>query len=168
MKFKIGQPIKEMEDEPYNLWDHGKWITIPTFHSGELMGIKLRNRLNERIRYLQVSGSKKGLFNYNKVTMTTDSVLVVKGEITAMVADRFGILACAPTGGEGSYMDDVANALAFANVVVMGDNDNKAQAERRADQLGAELAFPPPEWNGWDDWALEDKSAIEKTLCLFG
>ncbi len=162
-KFSIGQPTPRMEKEPYNLWDPQKWITIPTFHGDELMGIKLRNNAGGRIRYMNVSGSRKGLFNYNGVAMSTEAVLVVKGEITAMVADGFGFLACAPTGGEGSYMDGVIHALAFAKVLVIGDNDNRDLAERRATQLNAKVAFPPKDYNGWDDWVLSDLSAIERT-----
>lgn len=167
-KFKIGQPTKQMEDEPYNLWDHKKWITLPCIHGDDLVGIKLRSRIeNDTIRYLQVSGSKKGLFNFNAVNGTTENVLVLKGELAVIVADQLGFLACAPTGGEGSYITDVKYALTFANVIVVGDNDNKEFAIRRASQLDAAVAFPPPDWNGWDDWALDDINAIQTTKQWF-
>lgn len=166
-KFKIGQPIPLMEEDPYNLRDHRKWVTLPTIHGDELIGIKLRNRYHEKIRYLQITGSRKGLFNFNAVSGTVDNVLVLKGEIAVMVADKLGFLACAPTGGEGSYMEDVIDALTFANVVVVGDNDNRQFAERRADQLKAKVKFPPWAWNGWDDWARADRRAIEITRSWF-
>ena len=162
-KFKIGTPKGALMRDPYNIRSDN-WMTIPTFHHDELMGIKLRNLTSSGLRYMSVAGSKKGLFNFNAVNMETGPVLVVKGEIAAMVLDRFGFVACAPTAGEGSYIKDVRGALALCRPIVVGDNDRnpdtadktRMYAEKRAAFLSADLRFPPPQWKDIDAWILNN------------
>jgi hypothetical protein len=54
-----------------------------------------------------MEGSRLGLFNYDKVYLSTGTVFVVKGEIPAMLLQQLGYAACAPTAGEGSYKGQV-------------------------------------------------------------
>lgn len=90
--------------------------------------------------------------------------MVVKAEITAMVGTTFArkhnlpVLFCAPTGGEGSYVDEVGHVLALARVVVVGDNDpgkigvhTREMAERRAGNLNGIVRFPPQDMKDLDD-----------------
>jgi hypothetical protein len=156
-RFKIGQATK----------GGSFWMTIPTFHDGHLLGIKMRN-IGEGPRYRGISGSKRGLFNYDGVLYNTGRVFVVKGEIAAMVLLSHGLLACAPTGGEGMRMtQSIIRALALADLVVIGDNDPDSRvraetrklAERRAIELNGQLFFPPEEYKDVDEWILHDPKA---------
>jgi hypothetical protein len=164
VKFRIGTPPTAMKKEPYNLWHPEIWMAIPTFHHEELRGIKLRNTTGNGLRYLAVAGSRKGLFNHDAVFLTSEPVLVVKGEIAAMVAERFGFLACAPTAGEGAYIKEVHVALSQCRPIVVGDNDpdtwvaeqTRLFAERRAAWLSAELRFPPLPYRDIDEYLLKD------------
>jgi hypothetical protein len=166
-KFRIGSPTPEMK-EKYNLHTPHIWMAMPTFHNGELMGIKMRNITHKGLRYMGIAGSRKGLFNYDAVNLSTGTVLVLKGEIAVMVADRFGFLACAPTGGEGSYVRDVKGALILSRNIVIGDNDPgegkeraRQQAFQRAAMLNAEVFFPPDPYKDIDAWLLSDPGAAD-------
>ena len=82
-----------------------------------------------------------------------------------MVLSQHGILACAPTGGEGAYYthEELLMPLAFsARRVVVGDNDERpdvretmvAAARRRAEIFKAEMRLPPDPYVGIDDWVI--------------
>jgi hypothetical protein len=122
------------------------------------------------MRFWAAKGSKKGLFNHDAVAYTSDPVLILKGEIPVMLCDQHGLLACAPTGGEGSYVGTYFEKLAFScKRVVVGDNDKdpgvrqkmRAAAKRRAKSLHAELRFPPEDFKDIDQWMLADPNAVE-------
>ena len=142
-------------------------MAMPTFHYAELRGIKLRNTTGNSLRYLAVAGSRKGLFNHDAVFLASEPVLVVKGEIAAMVAERFGFLACAPTAGEGACIKELHVALSQCEPIVVGDNDADTRvaeqtrlfAERRAAWLGADLRFPPFPYGDIDEYLLKDTEA---------
>ena len=156
-RFKIGQ---------HHVGDR-VFMTMPTLHGEQLHGIKMRNikAQGKKDRYFNEPGSVAGLFNYNGVTNTTQSVLIVKGEIAVMVLSQFGILACAPTGGEAGYWkhEELLLPLAFsARRVVVGDNDERpdvrekmvAAARKRTGIFKAEMRLPPDPFIGIDDWLL--------------
>jgi hypothetical protein len=164
-KFKIGQ------------FKH--FMAIPTFEEGILRGIKFRNtwpawRLDnsmDGLRFWAAKGSTKALFNHDAVSYTEDALLLVKGEIPAMLCDQLGFLACATTGGEGSYIERWANILSFAQrVVVVGDNDRDpvvrekmvAKAYERAKILHGEVRFPPEQFKDIDEWILADPKATHE------
>lgn len=147
----------------------GIWMTMPTLHGQQLRGVKMRNlnAASKKDRYRNEPGSIDGLFNYNEVNGTTNPVVIVKGEIAAAVLCQNGILACAPTGGEGSYYkhEELLRALAFSRKrVVVGDNDIRpdvrekmAQAAiRRKEIFRADLHFPPDPYVGIDDFLIAE------------
>jgi len=166
-QFLLGSPTPKMREEPFNIYEPDKWLSIPTFHHQELMGIKLRNTTKSGIRYMSVPGSRKGLWNYDKVFLSSDTVLVVKGEIAGIITSGFGFLCCAPTGGESGKVSDIKTALSLSKNIVVGDNDKdpetdrkmKKAAEARAFMLNAELKFPASEYKDIDEWLLNDPSA---------
>jgi hypothetical protein len=148
------------------------WMTIPTFHDGRLIGIKMRN-IGQGLRYRGVGGSKRGLFNYDGVLYSTGRVFVVKGEIAAMVLLSHGLLARAPTGGEGMRLTQpIIRALALADVVVIGDNDpdphvrkeTRKLAVRRAKDLNGKLSFPPETYKDVNEWIIEEPGTIDILL----
>jgi hypothetical protein len=153
------------------------WMTMPTLHGEQLRGIKMRNlnSTSKKDRYSNVPGSVNGLFNYNGVAKTSQPVLIVKGEIAAMILGQFGILACAPTGGEGAYYkhEELLMPLAFsARRVVVADNDNRpdvrekmvSAALRRAEIFKAELRIPPDPHVGVDDWVIAQPEIAIPTI----
>jgi hypothetical protein len=82
-----------------------------------------------------------------------------------MLLSQFGMLACAPTGGEGSYYkhEELLYPLAFAKKrIVIGDNDHDPEvrekmqlaARRRGEIFRAPVFFPPSPYCGVDDWLL--------------
>ena len=150
------------------------WMTMPCLHGERLMGIKMRNldARDKRDRFRSADGSVAGLFGYNFVNGTTRPVAIVKGEIPVMVLSQFGIVACAPTGGEGSYYkhEELLYPLAFARTrIVIGDNDKDPEvrekmtlaARRRGEIFRAKVFFPPDPYTGIDDFLLaEPKAAL--------
>lgn len=144
-------------------------LSIPCFHHDQLVGIKFRV-MNGNLRYFSFPGSRKGLFGFDDVYLTDRPVLVVKGEIAAMVCTSFGYLACAPTGGEASMINGSAaiiqEALALAKVIVVGENDANpdtrrkmtAAAELRAASLAGVVRFPAEQYKGVDDFLLADSA----------
>jgi hypothetical protein len=152
-KFMVGQS------------DH--WMSMPCFQEGRLRGIKLRN-MRPGLRYMSLAGSRAGLFNYDRVYLTHQPVLIVKAEIPAMLLDQLGFLACAPTGGEGSWRDSKTwrTALAFARKIVVGDNDDVGRklGEVRADLLNAELTYPPDPYKDLDEFYLASPDECVQTI----
>lgn len=165
-KYALSRGITEKQIEEFKLGSDENWLAIPTFHGPNLMGIKLRN-IYDGLRYMSVTGSKKGLWGYNDVVNSDQTVYVCKGEIAAIVMRKYGFLSCAPTGGEGATVD--REPLVFAKIIVVGDNDEpkvakqtRAQAEKRARDLHGKLIFPPPEFHDIDRWLLNDPHAAHK------
>lgn len=148
--------------------DH--YMTMPCFHEGQLMGIKLRNidSADHKRRFYQLKGSRQGLFNFDAVNLTRETVLIVKGEIPCMLLDQLGFLACAPTGGEGAWHESEQwrTALALAKKVVVGDNDltGKEKGELRAALLNAELVFPDPQYKDIDEMILAEPERALQVL----
>ena len=101
---------------------------------------------------------------YDQVNNTTKTVLVVKGEIAALVGESFGVLNCAPTNGEGGRVEEIVYPLVFATSVVVGDNNLSpglmAATQERARLYNAILRFPPKPWD-YDQWLLSDKTALD-------
>lgn len=158
------------------------FMTMPTFEDGELKGIKLRNTLTKaeiddpnldsfmKLRFTQVKGSRRSVFNIDSVAWKPDPILIVKGEIPAMLLDQLGFLACAPNSGEGMRAANWFPKLMISSRrVVVGDNDpdpiiaerTRWLAERRADELLADLVFPPGPYKDVDEFILVDPRAIE-------
>jgi hypothetical protein len=169
-KFSVGQNTTSVQ-----------WMTMPAIHGSRLRGIKMRNlqSRSKKDRFISVPGSIDGLFGFNYVDGTIKSVAIVKGEIPVMLLSQFGILACAPTGGEGSYHkhEELLTPLAFAKKrIVIGDNDEDPgvrakmtlAARKRAEIFRAEMFQPPDPYVGVDDWVLakpdEALPAIQRWL----
>ena len=152
--------------EKFRVGQSGHWMTIPSFEEGRLIGIKLRNLEPDGLRFMALKGSHQALFNHDKVYLSAGHVLLVKGEIPCMLLDQLGFLSCAPTGGEGGWKENWRVALALANVIVVGDNDEtgRLMAERRAAFLNAVIRYPPPCYKDWDEWYLADpKHCLSET-----
>lgn len=157
-KFKVGEKAGAM--------------AIPVFENGQLKAIKFRStRKNARVRYWSEEGSVNALFNHDEVALTDRPVAVLKGEIPVMLFDQLGILACAPTTGEErSDMSEWKHLFAFSEKkIVITDNDRDpvirarivAKAAKRAEQIGAELRFPPEQYKDIDEYILAEPNAIQ-------
>ena len=156
-KFRLGQ--KEQDA-----------LMIPIFCDDLLYAIKFRRISGKGMRYWSARGSKKALFNVDRVKWKQEPVLILKGEIAVMLLDQLGFNACCLTGGEGAKVEGWKHYLAFATRrVLVGDNDRnpetrrkmQAIAAKRAEQWDAELRFPPKEFKDIDDWILKDSSAVD-------
>jgi hypothetical protein len=141
------------------------WMTMPCFHMGRLMGVKMRNlnATSSRDRYMSLPGSIGGLFNLNSVYYNTGPLLIVKAEIPAALMDQYGIPACAPTGGESSNEAELYSLSVWARkriVVADNDHDPKVRAKmdefamKRAQTFHAELRRPPEAFKDLDEWVL--------------
>lgn len=155
----------------FKVGQSGHYMTIPLFEEGVLKGIKMRNiwKCDPKFRFFQMEGSRLGLFNYDKVYLSTGVVFVVKGEIPAMLLHQMGYVACAPTAGEGSYKGQVFRwntALALASKVIVGDNDEPGRVlgRKRAMLFGGMLVFPPDQHKDIDAWILADPAAAVQQL----
>jgi len=154
----------------FKLGSCGKSMSIPCFMEGRLKGIKMR-RLDGvgKLRYWALKGSLQGLFNFDKVAFTQGPVLLVKAEIPCMLMNQEGFLACAPTGGEGSgsgWNETWRTALAFAKVIVIGDNDAPGfkLGLARATVMNGKLVFPPKQFKDLDDWFLAEPKAARAQI----
>jgi hypothetical protein len=175
--FGVGQADGEtlgaaMESVGLEPWQTDKvYMTIPTFHFGTVLMIKLRwiDAPGKKQRFIAFPGSRPGLFGFQDVFNTTSPIAIVKGEIPKMVLWERGIIAAAaPTAGEGQIDDSWGVFTSAArNSIVIGDNDPEKVAEqlatayeRRCKVFRGKLYFPPPEFHDLDEWVLADKSAI--------
>jgi hypothetical protein len=166
-RFKIGQ--------------YKHFMSMPAFEDGLLIAIKFRNihQIDEtkkdfdNLRFWSAKGSVKALFGYDNVAYTTAPIIVVKGEIPAMLLVQYGFLACAPTGGEGSYIEQWVPALSLSRRrVVVGDNDRdpevrrkmQEKAKERADLLKADLRFPPEKYKDVDEFVLAEPHVALETI----
>jgi hypothetical protein len=85
--------------------------------------IKFRNTESTGPHYFSEEGSVASLFNHDGVYRRAAQVLVVKGEISAMVLWERGFLACAPNAGEGASQrarDELRFAF-FTGSVLLGE-----------------------------------------------
>jgi len=143
------------------------YLTVPTFVNGVLMTMKKRSitAAGKKLRFLCVTGSKTALFNHDAVAYITGPVFYVKAEIPAMLLTQMGYRACAPSTGEGSWDPDWKVLLAFADVIVVGDNDEAGvrAARQRALDLSARLEFPPPGYD-IDAWILAEPIEAAATI----
>jgi len=166
-KYKLGSCSRMLENKPQKEGNE-YLLSLPAFTCGSLMTIKLRNLKSngKRFRYWSVQGSRSSLFNHDEVYHTTDTVIICKGEIAAMVVEGFtGMLTCAPTNGEAGNLDYlVTNALEFSKNVVIGDNDEVGtrSAIQRGKILRAKVIFPPKEFKDVDEWLLARPSAKDE------
>lgn len=152
-----------------------KYMAIPTFHFGTLMGIKMRN-INARghkDRFLFHPGSSSGLFNYASVFSNSAPVLIVKAEIPAMLLTQNGINTCAPSGSENVIREELFRPVAWAvRRVVVKDNDPDPEvrvkmdkwARTRANAFKAELQAPPDDVKDIDEWVLRDGEKALDTI----
>jgi len=151
--------------EKFNIGQSGFSMSIPCFHEKRLMGVKMRDiRTRDKARrYWQLEGSRAGIYNYDAVAYKTIPLVMVKGEIPVMLLDQYGIAACAPTGGEGSWEEGWLIALEMnAPRIVVGDNDGPGRklGARRAELLKAKLVFPPERYKDIDEWLLHEPGGI--------
>lgn len=167
LKYAGVRGLSQSTVERFKMGQSGHWMTIPCFEEGVLVGVKLRNLTPQGLRYMSLAGSRQGLFNYDAVRYTDQPVLIVKGEIPAMLLTQMGYLACAPTGGEGGWREEWRTALAFAKKILIGDNDatGRKMGVRRKVLLGARLlVFPPEQYKDIDEFILADPVAGRKLL----
>lgn len=164
IEYASSRGLNELTIKEFKIGQSGHYMTIPLFEDGILKGVKMRNILpsDKRLRFMQLPGSRLGLFNYDNVYLKTDVTFIVKGEIPAMLMHQLGFQVCAPTGGEGSGRRQAFRwntALALSSIVVIGDNDapGKALAQKRADLFGAMLVFPPERYKDVDEWILDEE-----------
>ena len=148
----------------------GKSMSIPCFMEGKLKGIKMRRMDGTgKLRYWALKGSAQGLFNFDNVSFKQEPVLLVKAEIPCMLMHQEGFLACAPTGGEGSgsgWNETWRTALAFARVIVVGDNDEPGYklGLNRAVVMNGRLVFPPGPYKDVDQWWLADPAGARAQI----
>lgn len=160
---------KKTMDE-FKIGQKNSYMSMPCFEDEKLVGIKFRYAgTGDQLRFFTEKGSRKGLFNYDKVAWTKEKVLIVKGEIPVMLLSQNGILACAPTAGENSLGEEYAPVLGLsAKRIVVGDNDPvpevrlkmQSAALDRANALHAILQFPPVEYKDIDEWICKNVFAI--------
>lgn len=171
-KYAFERGLSQLEIDRFRLgstYRRGyEYLSIPTFQDQKLMGIKLR-ALDQGPRYMQVRGSRTGLFNYDEVFWQEGTTLIVKGELAAMVVHRYlrekGIpmLVCAPTGGELARNFSLV-ALSFSKNIVVADNDPDPETRQkimaatalRATLFDAKIVTPPEKYKDIDAWWLDN------------
>ena len=165
-KYNIGSFTNLINNEPEkNPID--RYISIPVFTLGTLTAIKFRIINMGKFRYWSFPGSKSSLFNHDNVYHYNGKVVLVKGEIAAMVLEQYlppEIMVCAPTTGENKACNNMLKeALVFSQVYVIGDNDEVGikSAQNRANELRGELLFPPYPYKDIDEFILKDESSRE-------
>ncbi len=164
IRYAARRGLTEETLKKFRVGQFGHMMTMPVFEEERCVGVKMRSLTGKR--YVSLAGSRSGLFNYDAVYLTTKPVFIVKAEIPCMLLDQLGFLACAPTGGEGSYRQSERwrLALALAPKVVIGDNDEPGRKHGpvRAALLAADLVYPPDPYKDVDEFYLaEPERALE-------
>jgi len=174
-----GRGVANWQVSVYNIGGNSRSISIPSFVNGQLLGVKLRSiSRSSNLRYWSVKGSKCSLFGYDKARKKP-KVVITKGEIAAMVVERYmiefsiyDIGVCSPTGGESSWKDEWVHMLSGKQCIYIGDNDHNpctrfdmvSAAVRRANKLGAKLVFPPNEYKDVDEWVVSSPYHSIRTI----
>jgi len=176
--FGVGQADKNtLVAALERLGENASWVTnrtymtLPTFHFGALMMIKLRDiSARSKGRFIAMPGSAPGLFGFSNIYNKSFPIAIVKGEIPVMVLWQRGIEhVAAPTAGEGMIDEKWKVFVSYAtNRIVIGDNDPQkvkdklaAAYVKRCHVFGAKLHFPPEEHHDVDDWVLSDPRAMD-------
>lgn len=170
VEYALARGLNMQTIEKFKIGQRKMYMAMPCFEKERLIGIKFRYvGEDDQLRFFVEKGGSAGLFNYDAVAWSHKKVLIVKGEIPAMMLDQYGLLACAPTAGEGSPAAEYAPMLGLSKKrIVIGDNDRdpkvreqmNKRARARANALLAELRFPPEEYKDVDEWILNDIFAI--------
>jgi DNA primase len=158
MAYAQHRGLNENTARLFSLGEDQGYLTIPNYENGKLISIKKRAMSsNLSPRYKVEKGSRKSLFNHDAVKYRNDVVFYVKAEIPAMLMTQMGYNACSPGMGENSFMESWKQALAFAKVIIIGDNDEAGirAASTRAIDLGGVLKFPPDQYKDLDEWILD-------------
>lgn len=141
-------------------------ISIPTFHAGSLIGVKLRIlRTGNNYKYFNQPGSRAGLWQHDRVYLVSDPFLIAKGELCGAVMLSAGFTACAVTSGERGttvrmeMFPAIRTALCMGRKVYVGDNDKtgRESGPKQADLLNAVIQYPPELYKDWDEWYLKDR-----------
>ena len=151
VRFKVGQVEK-----------NGRMcMSMPVFEDGQLVAVKYRCITQKR--FFAEKGSRIGMLNYDRINLTDEPVLILKGEIPVYLCDQLGFVCCAITGGESYAGREYLPNLAFSRRrVVVGDNDAAgiAGARKRAEALSGIVKFPDPRFKDIDLWILSDPGAV--------
>jgi len=167
-QFNFGSASKIVDNKPIKQGIESI-LSIPTFESGTLMGVKLRALGNDgKFRYFSITGSRSSFWGFDDVYHTTEPVLVTKGELCAAVMRQAGFLSAAPTGGEGqkASFDRIKDALVLTKSIYIADNDETGYkyGPTRAALLHARLKYPPKRYKDWDEWYLDEpEKAVGET-----
>lgn len=107
-------------------------ISIPSYVSGDLKGIKYRLLNDQDQRYVSETGSENGFYVINE-TENPKNILVVEGEFDAIACDLLGfdgmILALQTNNAKKSIINKLKDALkGIKNCYVIPDNDEAGQA----------------------------------------
>lgn len=166
MAYARGRGISDDVIREFRLGQKGEALLIPAIEEGVVKCVKYRNMGHQPLaRYWSEKGSKMALFNYDRVAGTEQPVIVAKGEIAVMVLASRGFLACCTTIGEAAeFPSRYVEALIWSeHIIVIGDNDSPdIQAKlhpkniAKADQLKAELIYPPAAYKDVDEWLIKD------------
>jgi len=156
-----GRGLTDETIDRFNIGQDGYYITIPTFEGGRLKAIKKRAFRSRNLRFFCEEGSKASLFNYDEVKYCRGPVFYVKGEIPAMILHQMGYKACAPVMGEAHFDPSWLQVLAFADIIIVGDNDETGvrEATDRAITFRGQLRYPPSDFKDLDEWILNDPEA---------
>lgn len=130
-RFKLGFNARRRE-WPADEWDGDKpavafaGITIPRFVGGVLWCVNVRRPAGSAPKYLTLTGSKLGLFNFDELHGAKVAV-AFGGEFDAMLAAQYAPagMACVTFGGEGRRIVSpwLDSLTLMDDVVVSMDND---------------------------------------------
>jgi len=140
--------------EHFGIQNYNGSITLPYFQNGVMIGCKTRKPVKHpEPKYLSISGSKPGLFNYDNVSRDKP-LIICEGEFDCMIIYQSGFENVVSVGaGANSLTDLIEQYRSFLNkfeyLIIFSDND-EAGSNMDAAFLNA---FP-------DSVRLIDKSVV--------
>jgi hypothetical protein len=114
-------------------WD-GERYTIPLLYRGVPFGVKRRrSEIPDRFpddKYVSVQGSRKGIFNADALAVER-KIVMVEGELDAILAVQYGFPAVTVTAGAASWDDDwVRLFTGVGQISILYDNDQAGRDGR--------------------------------------
>ena len=142
MEFGLGYVVTEApgHDDRYR-----KMLSIPYATPNGVVGFKFRHIDGREPKYLAPVGQKVHLFNVGAIIRSVQKILVVEGELDAIVAESVGYPAVA-VGGVNSWKSHFSRCFdGIGKIVICTDNDEKADNSNPGQELARKLADVLPQ-----------------------
>jgi len=140
LKFFHDRGMTDESIEKFKLgYDVTGWVTIPHYYQSKLVNIKYRQIISEK-KFKRIPNCKSVLFNIDNLDYKTNYVIIVEGELDAVMGSQCGFInILGTTVGADTFPGEWLSELnTFKYIYICYDSDEAGQrgARKAADKLG--------------------------------